>query len=74
MTALEEIRQSEVRQIEMLMQYRFGLSQQEIDSLSDEEYIDLAAKARYLDEHDAEIVKVGMLMAIGEIAEGLKTG
>ncbi|MBE3574538.1 MAG: hypothetical protein IMW99_03650 [Firmicutes bacterium] len=54
-------------QAEALIQYRFGLSRQELDALDDDEFTDLAARARFLDEHEAELLRVGFLRAVADL-------
>ncbi|MDQ7791255.1 MAG: hypothetical protein RDV00_03895 [Clostridia bacterium] len=51
----------------MLISLRFGLSDTEVADLPDEEYIELAAQAYFLEEREVELVKLGVLKAIGEI-------
>lgn len=51
----------------MLISLHFGLSGQEVVDLDDEAYVELAAQAYFLDERETELVKVGVLKAIGEI-------
>lgn len=51
----------------MLISLRFGLSDTEVSDLPDEEYIELAAQAYFLEERKVELVKLGVLKAIGEI-------
>lgn len=50
------------------MQYRFGLKQDEINALNDDEYIAIAAKARYIDLHEENILK----QAISKVLNGTK--
>lgn len=47
--------------------YHFGLAQDVIDGLTDEEFIDLAGRAYFYEERRALAVKRGVLMAVEEL-------
>lgn len=67
MRRLEALRQDGAAQADLLIRARFGLDQAEIDALDDDAYFDLVARARWLEERDAEVVKVGVLLALAEL-------
>lgn len=67
MRRLEALKQDGLGQTDLLIRVHFGLTEEEVWRLSDEEYTELAAQAYFLEEREAELVKLGVLKAIGEI-------
>lgn len=67
---MEALRQDGLSQTNLLISLHFGLSDTEVEELPDDEYIELAAQAYFLEEREAELVKLGVLKAIGEIFRG----
>ena len=45
----------------------FGLAETEIAQLNDDKFYEQAAKAFYLQESEADNIKLGVLKAVGEI-------
>lgn len=64
---LEAYQENGLLQAEALVQHRFGLSPHELETLDDEEFYDLATKARFMDGHETELIKVGFLKAIAAL-------
>lgn len=54
------------------MRHRFGLTQDEVDALADQEFLDMAAEAYFLREQEVETVKAGFLEALAEVAKRIR--
>jgi hypothetical protein len=53
-----------------LIRFRFGLTEEQLTKLSDEEFLDRAAEARFINEMQRDIVRDGILEAWNAINGG----
>jgi hypothetical protein len=63
---VEAIEENGLWQAEILIKKYFRLSDGELGNLTDDEFFDLAAGAYYLRKQEAEAVREGICLALGE--------
>jgi putative IMPACT (imprinted ancient) family translation regulator len=53
--------------LEIVLQYRFGLTEDQVQELSDDRFLNLAAQAEIIKELETEAVRDGVLKALANI-------
>lgn len=64
---MELLREDGLDQAEALIQINLGLSQTQVDNLSDEEFINLASLAYFMEDRKTIAIKRGIMIAVSEI-------
>lgn len=66
---MEDLREDGLEQAEALVKINLGLSQKQLDSLNDIQFIEKASLAYFIEDRKALAVKHGIVLALNEMFE-----